>query len=257
VKDDIEQMFNKDLPFSNLKVNGVLGGAEAAAVGAQLLLEGLQVNWFNEDAVATLDASAIEPYVANILFVFAMEAHEYALKEEEYAFLTTSTTTTRTATYTTTTTLATAEPQASGAVQFVEGDVMTVVSALDQLKQVYDAKAEALQEEGTTVDNALEALSDDRDTKANTYEAMKLELDACDKAGEDKLNTVSYPDSCADEKKGYDEAANDFLAFVEGKGGQGTYANQVSTLFGQKGRSLDKLAQLQADYKDDLMDIIK
>merc|ERR1712127_863836 len=118
----VETEMQKNLPFTSLSFGGIRDGAKVndLEAPAQLVVEDLQVQFFETNSVSTFKPADVEPYIANVLFGFAMEAQEYALKKAEYEFLTTSTTTIKTYVYTTQTTKApTEEPKASGTLQFV------------------------------------------------------------------------------------------------------------------------------------------
>jgi len=87
----------------------------------------------------------------------------------------------------------------------------------------------------------------------------KKALDKCDKAGVDKAFTVSYPDSCKEEKAAFDDATNDFVRFLEGKEAADVvipYDKKVADLFAQKGEVLAALTTLQDEYKEDLLKVV-
>jgi hypothetical protein len=265
VKNDVERKMQTELPYTGLEFDDIVEGSKVPGYGSQLLIEGLSVKWFETDALAAIDPAVVEPFVSNILFTFAMEAQEYALKKAEYEFLTTSTTTT--VTYppvVKVTEPPTVEPEASGTLELL-GDgtierngkpIATIVSQMGNIKEVFDIKAAYETAAVTAIQTELDELEADKKSKTETYVTMKEALDACDRAGVDKPFTVSYPDGCNDEKAAFDAASNDFERFLEGSEGM-DYAATVDNLFRKKGESLADLTELQAEYKEDLLDLVE
>jgi len=276
IKDDIQDKLRDELPFGNSLVIGdvVLGSTAKDYDGdAQILLKGVRVTWFEADNLATISTKDIEPYVANVMLGYGMIAQEYALKLEEFKFLTTSTTTTITRTTTVSTTTMTEEAEASGIPEFVKDaktgaiicrgggggcdedkQLQTVESAMADIKEVFDAEAAGLAKLIADADTKLEQFADDKAVKSATYVNMKKALDMCDKTGLDKVNTIAYPDGCEDEKAAFDAAAQDFNTFV-GDATDG-YAQKVETIFTKKGDDMAALASLQGDYNEDLLKLL-
>ena len=274
IKATILERMRTELPFgASLEIDDIVAGVDEAGHDAHLLLKGVSVSWFEMNGVAVIDSSAVESHVANIMLSYGMEAQEYALKLEEYAWLTTSTTTTFTVTSTVTTSTSTKPAEASGAQDFVKDKdgavlcrssaspcpddekVKTAASALDGLKQVYQIESLAAQRKIDEADSAIANLQDDMATKSDTYKSMKSALDACDKAGVDKISTISYPDGCGDEKAAYDKASAAFILFAQGTA-RFDFDKQLTKIFQRKGAAMATLTTLQSDYNDDLKSII-
>jgi len=291
VKDAVEAKLQADLPFGqSITIGDIVDGSKVAGSGAQLLIKDFRVSWFAQedgtaDGVAAIDVSVVEKYVANVLFAFGMEAQEYALKVEEYAWLTTSTTTVSTTTVTTITTATTKPAEASGIPGYVihvkpgflikpsgeegaivcrtaaspcpdDDKVKTVESMADAAKEIFDIEAAFTQKAIANADDTIKNLRDDFATKAATYKTMKNALDACDQKEVDKLGTISYPNKCADEQKAFGSASVDFIAFVAGTGIGLDFNAQITKIMSEKGYAMSSLSKLQADYKDTLVDII-
>merc|ERR1719272_1936233 len=270
IKDEIEKKLQSELPFGeSLAIGDVVDGADEDGYSAQILLKGVRVTWFEDDSLATITAKDIEPYVANVMLAYGMIAQEYVLKREEFKFLTTSTTTTITRTTTVSTTSFTEEAEASGIPEYVTNDktgavickgggdtcedskkLRKVASAMSDIKEVFDVEAAGIAKKIAGADTKLEQLADDKTVKSATYINMKKALDACDKAGVDKVNTISYPDGCEDEKAAFDSAADDFIRFVE------EFETKAQQIFIAKGDDMDDLTTLQGDYNDELLKLL-
>jgi hypothetical protein len=292
VRGKIEQMMAANLPFGDgITFETIEDGADYPEFGSQIVVESLRVNFFATNGIAIVDHSKIEKYLANIFLGYGLEAAEYMLKKEEFAWLTTSTTTLTTVTTTKTTTTVTEEfaPQASGvddpddfvktikngfegkdAGLFICKDgsdyaadcpvasrVLTLTVQLRNMKDEYDSVVAGEKQKHKDLGDKLENLKTDLETKRASYLNTKEALNECDRTGLDKLGSIAYPDGCVSQKRAFEKAASDFLAFVldGGEEGDRDYNAKVTDIESAQIAANKKIVKTMTDYQEDLADL--
>ena len=281
VKRAVESMMENDLPFVGampVSFDDIQDGEEYPGLDAQVVITDLKITWLQRNSLALVDHSKIERYIANILVGYGMEAAEYALKVQEFEFLTTSTTTSITVTKTTTSVTETLPAEASGTPIYLtvektgafvcigaeakdgnpscpeEDRKISITTKLADLKEVFGIEVAAAKKARTDASNTIADLEEDLTTKRALYTATKRALDDCDKAGLDKVQSIAYPDTCASEKKEYDTAAADFVSFINDGAG---YLNAVQRVEQARMEAEALVLDLQVSYQEDLAELVE
>jgi len=286
IRSKIENMMVEGLPFgSSLSFEGIEDGADYPEFGAQIIVEEFRVNWFERESLAMIDHSKLERYLANVFLGYGMETAEYALKVEEYTFLTTSTTTTATTTKTVTTITTTLQAEASGIPEYLtvektgwfvcagaeakegksdcadENKVISLTTKLADLKEVFEVEVAAAKKVQDDIDDKIRYMTEDLATKRATFLSAKSALDQCDKTGFDKLQSISYPDGCMGSKQDYDAAAGDFLTFVgnvinRNRRSTETFVASIQRAEQQRIEAEAAVLTLQFTYQEDLAETL-